>query len=127
MFLVGDDMKTNIRGVSVNYIQYGEGKDILLLHGWGQNIQMMKFLGDYFSDRFRITILDFPGFGESEEPSKPWTITDYVLLIEDLVKQLKIKKPIVLNILLTILLKNWFCLVVLVFGCRRSCHYLQEF
>lgn len=97
MFLVGDDMKTNIRGVSINYIQYGEGKDILLLHGWGQNIQMMKFLGDYFSDRFRITILDFPGFGESEEPSKPWTITDYVLLIEDLVKQLKIKKPIVMG------------------------------
>lgn len=95
--LVGDDMKTNIRGVSVNYIQYGEGKDILLLHGWGQNIEMMKFIGDAFSDRFRITILDFPGFGESEEPSTPWNISDYVLLIEDLVKLLKIKKPIIMG------------------------------
>lgn len=90
-------MKTNIRGVSVNYIQYGEGKDILLLHGWGQNIEMMKFIGDAFSDRFRITILDFPGFGESEEPSTPWNISDYVLLIEDLVKLLKIKKPIIMG------------------------------
>ena len=76
-------MKINIKGVSVNYIQYGEGKDILLLHGWGQNIEMMKFIGDHFSDRFRITILDFPGFGESEEPSSAWTIADYSSLIEE--------------------------------------------
>ena len=94
---MGDYMKINIRGVSVNYIQYGEGKDILLLHGWGQNIEMMKFLGDCFSDRFRITILDFPGFGESEEPPVAWSISDYVLLIEDLVKTLEIKKPIVMG------------------------------
>ncbi len=90
-------MKITIRGISVNYIQYGEGKDILLLHGWGQNIEMMKPLGDPFSDRFRITILDFPGFGQSEEPPKPWTISDYVLLLEDFVKELKIKKPIIMG------------------------------
>ncbi len=91
-------MKINVRGVSVNYIQYGDGiKDILLLHGWGQNIEMMKFIGDAFSDRFRITILDFPGFGESEEPPIPWTIHDYSLLIEELVNKLQIKKPVVMG------------------------------
>ena len=90
-------MKINIRGVSVNYIQYGEGKDILLLHGWGQNIEMMKFIGDRFADRFRITILDFPGFGESSEPSEAWTIADYSSLIEELVQELKLEKPIVMG------------------------------
>lgn len=90
-------MKIKVKGVVVNYIQYGEGKDILLLHGWGQNIEMMKLLGDNFSDRFRITILDFPGFGESEEPSVPWTIKDYSLLIEEFVSNLDIKKPIVIG------------------------------
>ena len=90
-------MKITIQGISVNYIQYGSGKDIVLLHGWGQNIAMMKPLGDPFSDRFRITILDFPGFGESEEPPKPWTISDYVLLLEKFIKELKIKKPIIMG------------------------------
>ena len=90
-------MKVNIRGVSVNYIQYGIGKDILLLHGWGQNIEMMKFLGDAFMDRFRITILDFPGFGGSDEPSRPWTLSDYSLLLEALVNELKIVKPIIIG------------------------------
>lgn len=90
-------MKININGVLVNYVQYGEGKDILLLHGWGQNIEMMKFIGDRLADRFRITILDFPGFGESDEPTIPWTISDYSLLIERLVQELKIKKPIIMG------------------------------
>lgn len=90
-------MKIKINDVNINYIQYGKGKDILLLHGWGQNIEMMKILGDNFSDRFRITILDFPGFGESDEPLNPWTVNDYSLMLEEFVKKLSIKKPIIMG------------------------------
>ena len=90
-------MKIKVKNVLVNYIQYGEGKDILLLHGWGQNIEMMKMLGDNFSDRFRITILDFPGFGLSEEPSESWTIKDFADMLEEFVKELGIKKPIIMG------------------------------
>ena len=90
-------MKKKIQDVEINYLQYGEGKDIILLHGWGQNIQMMKPLGDAFANRFRITILDFPGFGESEEPSEPWTINKYSSILEDFIKELDIKKPIVIG------------------------------
>lgn len=90
-------MKINIKNLDINYIQYGEGKDIILLHGWGQNIEMMKPLGDNFSDKYRITILDLPGFGESDEPKNTWTIDDYELMLEDFIKELKIKKPIVIG------------------------------
>lgn len=90
-------MKIKVKNVLVNYIQYGEGKDILLLHGWGQNIEMMKMLGDNFSDRFRITILDFPGFGFSEEPSESWTIKDFADMLDEFVKELNIKKPIIMG------------------------------
>lgn len=90
-------MKININNVNVNYIQYGEGKDVLLLHGWGQNIQMMKPIGDNLCSNHRITIIDFPGFGESDEPSTPWTIDDYSLLIENLVRELNLRKPIVMG------------------------------
>ena len=90
-------MKIKVKDLDVNYIQYGKGKDILLLHGWGQNIEMMKFLGDNFSDRFRITILDFPGFGESEEPHETWTIDKYSEMLEEFVKKVGIKKPIVMG------------------------------
>ena len=90
-------MKIKVKNVLVNYIQYGEGKDILLLHGWGQNIEMMKMLGDNFSDRFRITILDFPGFGLSEEPGEAWNIKDYANMLEEFINELGIKKPIIMG------------------------------
>ncbi|MBQ2909770.1 MAG: alpha/beta hydrolase [Bacilli bacterium] len=90
-------MKIKINDVNVNYIQYGEGKDILLLHGWGQNIEMMKPIGDNFSDKCRITILDFPGFGQSDEPKEAWTIDDYANMLEDFIKELGIKKPIIMG------------------------------
>lgn len=90
-------MKIKVKDLDINYIQYGKGKDILLLHGWGQNIEMMKFIGDNFSDRFRITILDFPGFGESEEPHETWTIDKYSEMLEEFVKLVGVKKPIVMG------------------------------
>ena len=90
-------MKVKINEVNVNYIQYGEGKDILLLHGWGQNIEMMKPIGDNLSNKCRITIIDFPGFGQSDEPSVAWTIDDYSNMLEVFVKKVGIKKPIIMG------------------------------
>ena len=90
-------MEITIQNIKINYIQYGKGKDILLLHGWGQNIEMMQPLGNNFCDRFRITILDFPGFGKSDEPKEPWTIDKYSIILEQFVKQVGIKKPIVMG------------------------------
>ena len=90
-------MKINIKSININYIQYGEGKDIVLLHGWGQNIEMMKPIGDNLCDRFRITILDLPGFGESDEPNDIWNISDYSDMLEEFINKLKIKKPIIMG------------------------------
>ena len=90
-------MRINIKDVNINYIQYGEGQDILLLHGWGQNINMMKPLGDNFSDKYRITILDLPGFGNSSEPPVSWNMTNYSDMLEEFVARVGINKPIVIG------------------------------
>ncbi len=89
-------MEAKIKGLSIHYEQYGEGNDIVLLHGWGQNIAMMVPLANELPN-YRTTILDFPGFGDSEEPTEVWAIEDYVTVLEELLDQLKIKKPIVMG------------------------------
>ncbi len=89
-------MTIEIGNIRTNYIQYGEGKDIVLLHGWGQNIEMMQPLGDRLT-YFRITILDLPGFGHSSEPDSVWTIEDYASFLHQFLSELKIKKPIVIG------------------------------
>ncbi len=90
-------MFKKIRNIKINYLQYGKGEDVVLLHGWGQNIDMMKPLGDNFSDKYRITIIDLPGFGLSEEPDYAYTIFDYTDTVHELLKNLKIKNPIMMG------------------------------
>ena len=91
-------MKKNIRGIDINYIQYGsdDGKDIVLLHGWGQNIEMMKPIGNNLQD-YHITILDFPGFGESSEPNNSLSIYDYADILVDFLEALNIYNPILMG------------------------------
>ena len=66
-------MIKHINDVDVNYIEYGEGQPIVLLHGWGQNIEMMKPVGDKLNGR--IIIVDLPGYGYAQAPEnlvKQW-------------------------------------------------------
>lgn len=90
---MGVNMKINIKDIDVNYIQYGKGKDLVLLHGWGQNIEMMKPLGDKLEDKYKITIIDLPGFGESDEPKEVFSVEDYCFVVEEVLKKLRVKKP----------------------------------
>ncbi len=90
-------MKTCVKNIDLSYIQYGKGRDVVLLHGWGQKIEMMKPLGDFLSQKYRVTILDLPGFGESSEPVSSWTLEEYVDFLHEFFKQLKIKKPILIG------------------------------
>lgn len=83
----------------VNYKDYGVDKKgvIVLLHGWGQNIQMMDMLGHPFEKDFRIIVLDLPGFGNSSEPNDFWSVTDYANFLNDFFNNLNIKKPILIG------------------------------
>ena len=76
----------DINGQYVNYLDYGNKKKdaIVLLHGWGQNIEMMQMLGEPFKNEYRIIIVDFPGFGLSPEPKRVIDVNDYTILIEEL-------------------------------------------
>ena len=90
-------MFKKIRNIKINYKQYGKGEDVVLLHGWGQNIEMMKPLGDNLSDHYHITIIDLPGFGLSKEPVYAYTIFDYTEVVHDLLEELKISNPIIMG------------------------------
>lgn len=89
-------MIKHIKDVDINYIEYGEGDDIVLLHGWGQNIEMMKPVGDRLKNH-HIIIIDLPGYGNSSEPKYVWTVYDYVECIKELLDSLNVKNPILIG------------------------------
>lgn len=88
-------MIKHIKTVDINYIEYGKGDDIVLLHGWGQNIEMMKPVGDKLDGH--IVILDLPGYGLSTEPDSVWTIYDYVELLHEFLNSINIDNPILIG------------------------------
>ena len=89
----------NIKNVKLNYVDYGtdEKGTILLIHGWGQNIEMMKPLGDAYSNEYRILIIDLPGFGDSTEPDYAWDVPDYVEMVKIFLDELKIENVTIMG------------------------------
>jgi len=88
-----------INDININYVDYGNksGSPIVLLHGWGQNIEMMQGLGDNFSKTNRIIIIDLPGFGKSSEPKYAWNFEEYVLFLEEFLNKLDVSNPIIIG------------------------------
>ena len=89
----------DIYGVHINYIDYGkkDGLPLVFLHGWGQNISMMEPLGNNFIEENRVIILDLPGHGGSSEPTSPWQLTDFVEMLKEFLKELKVEKPVLIG------------------------------
>lgn len=89
----------NIDGLDINYLDFGnkKGDAIVLLHGWGQNVEMMKMIGEPFKENYRIIAIDFPGFGKSSEPKEVMDVSDYTIIVEKLLKNLKIENPILVG------------------------------
>ncbi len=77
-----------INGLRTAYLEAGSGRDMVLLHGWGQNKEMMQAVFDHFKDRFHVVSIDFPGFGESDEPPEAWGVPDYEAHLEKFVRAL---------------------------------------
>lgn len=91
-------MEIIIKDMNINYIQYGKGKkNIVLLHGWGQNIEMMNPIGKKLENDAVITIIDLPGHGGSDEPKVALTIEDYCEVVRELLEKLKIDNPILVG------------------------------
>ena len=88
-----------IKDININFVQYGnkKGKNIVLLHGWGQNTNVMDIIGKRLEKHCYITNVDFPGFGDSEEPKKALTIYEYEEVIEELLNELNIVNPILIG------------------------------
>ena len=92
-------MKYLYKDMEINYTNYGneKGKDVVLLHGWGQNIEMMRPVGNGLDKNFNIYIIDLPGHGNSSSLTQPLQIIDFVEILKEMFKDLKIKKPILIG------------------------------
>lgn len=86
-------MRTSIKGLEINYEVIGEGKPLLILHGWGSRSDNWQKVGEMLvKNGLKVIIPDLPGFGESEKPPKAWNLDDYCDFIEEFIKALNLEK-----------------------------------
>lgn len=60
----------------------GEGRPLIVLHGWGSSSGVMKPLASQLADLRTCYLVDLPGFGESPAPEEAWSVDDYADLVE---------------------------------------------
>ncbi len=84
----------------VNYHIFGarNKKTIIILHGWGRSLNDWVSVADFLSSKFRVILIDLPGFGGTSYPEgEALGIYEYADFVADFLKKLSIKKPIVLG------------------------------
>ena len=86
-----------IHGVKTAYRHTGAGRDVILLHGWGQNMAMMANIEAHLSPFFSVWNLDFPGFGESDVVPAAWSVEDYTDFLRDFITENGIEEPILIG------------------------------
>lgn len=86
-----------IDGVKLNYTCHGEGKPLIVMHGWGCNISTVASITAVAAKSCKVYTIDFPGFGQSPEPPEVWGVEEYTRLIEGMVKKLGIDNPMLLG------------------------------
>jgi len=78
----------------INYEEKGQGEAILLVHGWGGNINSLKQLASQIPNNFRAITIDLPGFGKSDLPGHDWGIEEFGYCLVGFLKTLHIEKVI---------------------------------
>lgn len=71
--------------INLSYQKIGSGKPLLILHGWGSSGRVMMPVAQQLSHLRTCYVLDLPGFGNSDLPSRGWNIDDYTDCIQQFV------------------------------------------
>lgn len=89
-------MKTFINGISMAYDDRGDGPPVVLIHGFPLTREMWKPQGKALSEAgFRFIAPDLRGFGESDAPEGPYSMSLFADDVIALLDHLGIEKAVI--------------------------------
>lgn len=88
-------MNIKINGLNINYIVEGESNKeaLILLHGWGASSKAFLPVYKNLSNKYKVYVIDLPGFGKSDEPPKNYGVIEYSKIVLEFITKLKIQSP----------------------------------
>lgn len=88
------DYNGNSFAIAYEIINPSQPRDILFLHGWGSNKEIMQSAFGKVLPGFRQIYIDLPGFGKSESPTA-LTTADYAGIVETFLDAIGAKKEVI--------------------------------
>ena len=86
-----------IKGNTIFYVVKGEGKPLILIHGYGAGMWVWEKQIDFLSQYYRVYALDLIGHGFSDRPKIPYTPEAYIHFLRDFMDGVGIEKAILIG------------------------------
>ena len=69
-----NEQYVTVEGIQIRYVSIGNGPPLLLVHGFGEFIEVWIYNIPSLSERFTVYAMDMPGHGKSEEPGQEYNL-----------------------------------------------------
>lgn len=79
-----------VDGLKIYYETGGIGPIVLLLHGWGGQVESMAPVFDCLVGHFTVWSLDLPGFGRSDRPRTAWGAEHYAGFVNSFLSRVRV-------------------------------------
>lgn len=90
-------MQFNYKGLNVHYDCIGQGKRMVIIHGWGGSEVWRSYMQAFAQKGFQVFLITLPGFGDSETPDDAVDSYFYADLIKKWMEDLEIDDPIIMG------------------------------
>lgn len=77
-------------GVNMHYVEEGQGKTVLFLHGLSASTYMWHSIISKVSAKARCIAVDFIGMGESDKPKLDYDTSDQIFFLESFIEALNL-------------------------------------
>ena len=85
--------------IKLHYDETGpaDGRPVVLMHGWGCDHTTVRSIAAILEPGMHVYNLDLPGHGATNEPSFAWGVDDFTRLVEEFIKRLGLKDPVLIG------------------------------
>lgn len=92
------DLGAGQKPARVHYVNYGRGKDALvLIHGWTMNVDNWRDQIPDFTRRNRVIAIDLPGHGQSDKPQTTYSMDLFARAVDAVVRDAKVKRAVLVG------------------------------
>lgn len=78
----------DVDGLTVAYVDEGQGPPVLLLHGWPTSSFLYRHITPVLARHHRVVVPDLPGFGASSKPVRTYSFELFASVLDALVERL---------------------------------------